>query len=48
MPLGAEWFNDYAYLGLLNPEAVRAFLDSTYEAYADAVGKDFGGVARTV
>ncbi|UCC65022.1 MAG: hypothetical protein JSV36_08290, partial [Anaerolineae bacterium] len=31
MPLGQAWFNDYAYLDLLNPEAVRAFLDSTHE-----------------
>jgi hypothetical protein len=42
MPLGAAWFNDYAYLDLLNPDAVRAFLDSTHEAYARLFGDDFG------
>jgi len=42
-PLGQAWFNDYAYLDLLNPDAVRAFLDSTHEAYARSVGDDFGG-----
>jgi len=43
MALGVPWFNDYAYLDLLNPGAVRAFLDSTHEAYARAVGESFGG-----
>jgi len=42
MPLGNQWFNDYAYLDLLNPDGVRAFLDSTHEAYAQVVGEDFG------
>jgi len=42
MPLGQAWFNDYAYLDLLNPAAVRAFLDSTHETYARSVGEDFG------
>jgi hypothetical protein len=42
MPLGTVWFNDYAYLDLLNPEAVRAFVASTHEAYAELVGADFG------
>jgi hypothetical protein len=43
MPLGMPWFNDYAYLDLLNPDAVRAFLDSTHEVYARIFGEDFGG-----
>ena len=42
-PLGQAWFNDYTYLDLLNPAAVRAFLDSTHEAYARSFGDDFGG-----
>jgi len=42
MPLGHAWFNDYAYLDLLNPAGVRAFLDATHEPYARAVGDDFG------
>jgi len=44
MPIGQAWFNDYAYLDVLNPEAVRAFLDSTHEKYAQAIGADFGSV----
>jgi len=40
MPLGDAKFNDYAYLDLLNPDAVRAFLDSTHEVYAQAVGDE--------
>jgi hypothetical protein len=43
MALGEPWFNDYAYLNLLNPDGVRAFLDATHEVYAQAVGDDFGG-----
>ncbi len=43
MPLGdPAWFNEYAYLSLLNPQAVRAFLDSTHEAYARCFGEEFG------
>jgi hypothetical protein len=42
MPLGDPKFNDYAYLDLLNPDAVRAFLDSTHEVYAQAIGEEFG------
>ncbi len=42
MPLGFEWFNGYAYLDVLNPDAVRAFLESTHVVYARAVGQDFG------
>ena len=44
MPLGAEWFNDYAYVSLLNPRAVRAFLNATHEVYARTFGDDFGAV----
>lgn len=40
---GIEWFNDDAYADNLNPDSVAAFLDITYEAYAKAVGKSFGG-----
>jgi len=41
-PVGLSWFNDYAYLDLLNPEAVRVFLHTTHETYARATGDDFG------
>ncbi len=47
-PLGNPRFNDYSYLDLLNPEAVRAFLHTTHEAYAhefaDALGQTIPGI----
>jgi hypothetical protein len=43
MPLGDAWYNGFAYLNLLSPSAVRAFLDSTHEAYDREIGRDFGG-----
>jgi hypothetical protein len=42
LPLGMAWFNDYTYLDLLNPQAVRAFIESTHEVYAQAVGEHLG------
>jgi hypothetical protein len=42
MPLGNAWFNGFAYLDVLNADAVRAFLESTHEAYAQVVGGEFG------
>ncbi len=36
------WFNDQAYANLLDPQAVRAFLQTTHEAYRRAVGDAFG------
>jgi hypothetical protein len=48
MPLGVARFNDYAFLDLLNPDGVRAFLDSTHEAYARAIDEDFGGAVPGV
>ncbi|MFO7916997.1 MAG: glycosyl hydrolase [Anaerolineae bacterium] len=38
----SEWFNDDAYTDNLNPDAVAAFLDITYEAYREEVGDQFG------
>ena len=39
----SEWFNDDAYADNLNPDAVAALIDTTYEAYLTEVGDDFGG-----
>jgi len=41
--LGQARFNDYCFIDLLNPEAVQAFIESTYEPYYQQVGEDFGG-----
>ncbi|MBI5304720.1 MAG: hypothetical protein HY868_21480 [Chloroflexi bacterium] len=39
----SEWFNDDAYADNLNPDAVAAFIDVTYEAYRQEIGDEFGG-----
>jgi hypothetical protein len=41
-PLGNPWFNGYNYLNTLEPQAVRAFLDSTHEVYSREIGEYFG------
>ena len=38
----SEWFNDDTYADNLNPDAVAAFIDITYEAYRKEVGQEFG------
>lgn len=38
----SPWFNNQSYVDTLNPEAIRCFLDVTYEAYKHAVGEEFG------
>ncbi len=38
----APWWARGAYLDVMDPEAVRAFIESTYEAYKRAVGDEFG------
>lgn len=37
-----EWFNNDTYADNLNPEAVAAFIETTYEAYRREVGEEFG------
>lgn len=37
-----EWFNDEAYSDNLNPDAVKEFIECTYEAYKREVGEEFG------
>lgn len=41
-PLNSEWFNGFSYVDLMNPKAVKAFLDSTHEKYKESVGEYFG------
>ena len=38
------WFNDTAYVDTLHPEAIRDFINSTHEVYAEHTGNDFGGI----
>ena len=42
MALGSAWFQGFCHLDVLNGDAVRAFLESTHEVYARAVGDEFG------
>ncbi len=37
-----NWFNGESYADLLNPRAVEAFLNTTYEAYGAEFGDEFG------
>lgn len=41
-PLDSLWFNKTSYVDLMNPEAVRAFIDCTHERYKQSCGKYFG------
>ena len=41
-PLGEKWYNGACYVDLMNPEAVRAFIDCTHERYKVACGRHFG------
>ena len=38
----SSWFNGEAYLDVLNPEAVRKFIEVTYDAYYREIGGEFG------
>lgn len=35
------WFNNEAYVDVLNPEAIRAFTEECHEKYFEAVGEEF-------
>jgi hypothetical protein len=41
-PIGSKWYDGFAYLDTLSFEAVKAFIESTYEAYRRRFGKYFG------
>ena len=41
-PLGSLWFNGASYVDLMNPEAVRAFIQCTHERYRETCGQYFG------
>ncbi|MBT9777991.1 hypothetical protein GPL15_15935 [Clostridium sp. MCC353] len=36
------WFNGQSYTDTLNPDAVKQFIDITYEKYRECLGADFG------
>ncbi len=41
-PLGEVWFNGASYVDLMNPEAVKAFIECTHERYKKSCGEFFG------
>ncbi len=40
--MGNSWFNGTAYVDLLNPNMVKAFIDSAYSPYVDRYRKELG------
>ncbi len=40
----SSWYNNQTYLDTMNPEAVKAFISVTHEAYRKHCHTDFGGV----
>ena len=47
-PLESPWFNNQTYVDTLNPDAIRRFLEVTYDRYRETVGEDFGGVVPAI
>lgn len=43
-----EWFNGESPHDTLNPDSVRLFIETTYEAYKQSVGEYFGGAVAGV
>ena len=41
-PLGSAWMNNASYVDLMNPEAVKKFIEVTHEKYKEACGQYFG------
>ena len=48
VPPAWTWFNNTQYVDTLSPEAMRAFIDTTHERYAAAVGDRFGSVIPAI
>ena len=45
---GEDWFQGQTYADVLNPEAVRRFIDLTHEAYFRLLGDDFGDAVPAI
>ena len=43
-PKESPWYNEQTYVDTLSKDAIKRFIDITYERYLEAVGDDFGGV----
>lgn len=44
----SPWYNNQAYLNTLDPQSIQQFLRVTHDAYAEKVGKDFGGIIPAI
>lgn len=42
LPIPSAWYNNQTYLDTLNPNAVRKFIETTHDRYAEVVGDEFG------
>ena len=42
------WYNNQTYINTLDPEAIRRFIEVTYERYLETVGDDFGGIVPAI
>ena len=47
-PMPNPWYNNQTYVDTLNPEAIRRFIEVTYERYKETLGADLGGVAPAI
>ncbi len=45
---GDPWFNGTCWVDLMNPEAVKAFIDCTYKPYAQRYAKKLGGSVKGI
>jgi hypothetical protein len=43
---GNPWTGEFPYVDLTNPETVRMFIQTTFEAYKKQVGEEFGGTLK--
>ena len=43
-PKEAPWYNGQTYVDTLSKDAIKRFIEITYERYKETVGKDFGSV----
>lgn len=44
----SSWFNGQTYVNVLDPEAIRKFIEVTHEKYYEEVGKEFGGLIPAI
>jgi len=47
-PAPSPWFNYQTYVDTLSKDAMKQFIDVTYERYLEAVGSDFGGTVPAI